>query len=189
MKRRYMVIMGFGCLVFAYASVIAGKCVLGYMSGLASVLMGLFLLYVHGIFQIHIGQVVMHLPFVYGCYALWNMPYAVAKQLAIVSIMAVIYSLLYQMLAKELRIFEQREIRRWLLGMSVGMVVAWMLVLVLLVQQFQWILIGQDWVSLVDAVEIEVVSMLMVAGVFGWNAIWSWLQQEVASLHLFASMK
>ena len=81
MKRYYMVLSGCVCLVFAYANVLAGKVILGYMCGLAALLVGWFFLYMIGANKLHWFTLVLHIPLDCGSAALLYMPYTVSTSL------------------------------------------------------------------------------------------------------------
>lgn len=164
MKRNYMVLSGCVCLLFAYANVLAGKVVLGYMCGLGALLIGWFLLYMLGVSKVHWFTLVMHIPFVCGSVALLYMPYEVSTSLGMLGFMSVGYSLMIQMIMKELTIKECRNLIKSLLALGFGIFVVWLIALSMVIVRFDWILVGNDWMLAWDAVRIEVVSMAILVG-------------------------
>ena len=164
MKRRYMVFSGCVCMVFAYANVLAGKIVLGYMCGLSALLIGWFLLYMLGTSKLHWMQVLMHVPFIYGCIKVMQMPYEVGTSLGIVGCMSVGYSLMMQMLMNEWTVKECKVLIKWLMVLASFVAIVWMIALSIVIVRFDWILVGNDWMNAWDAICIEVISMSVFVG-------------------------
>ena len=166
MKRKYMMVCGFICLVFAYANVLAGKVVLGYLCGLSSLMIGLFLLYVYGIFELKLQQVVLNFPLVIVCCLLMKMPYEVATNLAYVGFMTIGYSMMIQMMWKDLRVKERKYFSKYMIFGSLLVCALWLLTLVLVTVNFEWVLVGNDWMLGLDALQVELLSMVILFGSF-----------------------
>ena len=166
MKRKYMMVFGFISLVFAYANVLAGKVVFGYLCAVSSVMIGLLVLYVYGIFELRIQNIVVHLPMVVGCVVINNMPYEVANQLAIVGFMSVAYSFMIQMLWKDLRVVERKYLSKYMVCGSLLTFVFWLVALMFVTVNFDWVLVGNDWMIAWDALQLELLSMGVFVGSF-----------------------
>ena len=136
MKRKYMMVCGFICLVFAYANVLAGKVVFGYLCGMSSLLIGLFLLYVYGIFELKVQHILVNLPLVGVCFVLMKMPYEVASSLAYLGFMTIGYSMMIQMLWKDLRVKERKYLSKYMMGMGLGVSVVWLVSLLFVNSNF-----------------------------------------------------
>ena len=173
MKRKYMMVCGFVCLVFAYANVLAGKVVLGYLCGLSSLMIGLFLLYVYGIFELKLQQVVLNFPLVIVCCLLMKMPYEVATNLAYVGFMTIGYSMMIQMMWKDLRVKERKYLSKYMLSMSLGVGVVWLVSLLFVTSNFEWVLVGNDWMLGLPALQIELLSMVVLVGVLLVQGVYS----------------
>ena len=178
MKRKYMMVCGYGCLVFAFANVLAGKMLFGYLCGLSAWLMGLFLLYIYNSFSVQLSQLVVRIPFVYGCYMLMQMPYEVAHALAVVSGMAVVYSLMMTMLQSELRASEHKYVSKYLVYGGSVLLVVWLVALFMNILNFDWLLVGNDWVSVWDALEMQLMSLGILVGSFYFQAVCIWYFQN-----------
>lgn len=164
MKRHYMVLSGCVCLVFAYANIFAGKVILGYMCGLAALLVGWFFLYMIGANKLHWFTLVLHIPFVCGSVALLYMPYTVSTSLGMLGFMSIGYSLMVQMVMKELTVKECRSVVKSLFALGCAIFVVWLVALSMTIVRFDWILVGNDWMLAWDAIRMEVVSMAILVG-------------------------
>ena len=173
MKRKYMMVCGFICLVFAYANVLAGKMVFGYLCGMSSLLIGLFLLYVYGIFELKVQHVLMNLPFVGVCCLLMKMPYEVATSLAYVGFMTIGYSVMVQMLWKDLRVKECKYLSKYMVGVGLAVGVVWLVSLLFVTSNFEWVLVGNDWMLGLPALQIELLSMVVLLGAFLIQGVYS----------------
>ena len=168
-----MMVCGFICLVFAYANVLSGKVVLGYLCGLSSLMIGLFLLYVYGIFELKIQYVGVHLPLIGLCCVLLKMPYEVADSLSYVGFMTVAYSMMVQMLWKDLRMKEYKYLSKYMIGCGVCVFVIWLVSVLFVAVNFEWVLVGNDWMLGVDALQIELLSMVVLIGTFFVQGVYS----------------
>ena len=171
-------VCGYGCLVFAVANVLAGKVVLGYLCGLSAWLLGFFLLYMYNSFSLHVSQLLVRIPFMYGCYMLMKMPYEVSFALGIVSSMVVVYSLMMSMLHKQLRPSEHKYVSNYLVYGGSALLVVWLVALFANVFVYDWLLVGNDWMNVWAALEMQLTSLSVLVGSFYFQAVCIWYFQN-----------